>query len=478
MDASLNIVDLIESNPITRLSSTYQNNLLTKIKTNFNDTEQQMFVASFYCYLNHNQSTDFVIDLDNIWKWLAFSSKQNAKVLLEKNFVLNKDYTKSLMLQNKQSIHIKGGHNKEIIMLNINTFKKFCLKAGTKKADDIHDYYIKLESVIQEVIQEESSELRLQLDKKNIEIQNQVIVSTKEKEKLREKTLLEQFPNNTQCVYYGIIDNLSDANEPLIKFGNSNSLNERVTKHRKTYSNFRLVNAFKVENKLQIENAMKNNTIIKERSRTITINQANYIELLNTSGITLQELDKIIKDIIIKTECKSDDYIRVLEENRVLTQKLTRIIETASENEIQNMDKIMVLTSENTRLKIDNLKLIKKYNTIKTKTKCKDSLLDTLQNTVVSPVVLSKDIENYGIIRNNDYQGKRLSKNKDGKYHIEGKVYDKLFGTRQEVWDGGAYKTTGELYKDELMIGNNGKLVSKTKSIQEMKNNRFVPVKI
>ena len=35
----------------------------------------------------------------------------------------------------------RGGHNKEIFMLNVETFKKFCLKAGTKKADEIHDYY-------------------------------------------------------------------------------------------------------------------------------------------------------------------------------------------------------------------------------------------------------------------------------------------------------------------------------------------------
>ena len=37
----------------------------------------------------------------------------------------------------------KGGQNKEQILMNINTFKKLCLKAGTKKADEIHDYYIK-----------------------------------------------------------------------------------------------------------------------------------------------------------------------------------------------------------------------------------------------------------------------------------------------------------------------------------------------
>jgi hypothetical protein len=80
----------------------------------------------------------FVIDLADVWKWLKFSTKQKAKMLLENHFVKDTDYITLLTQQVKQTIHIKGGHNKEIIMLNIATFKKFCLKAGTKKADEIH----------------------------------------------------------------------------------------------------------------------------------------------------------------------------------------------------------------------------------------------------------------------------------------------------------------------------------------------------
>ena len=49
----------------------------------------------------------------------------------------------------------EGGFNKETIMLNINTFKKFCLKADTQKADQVHDYYIKLEELLQETVNEE-----------------------------------------------------------------------------------------------------------------------------------------------------------------------------------------------------------------------------------------------------------------------------------------------------------------------------------
>ena len=67
--------------------------------------------------MNYNQRTHFIIELDDIWKWLGFSSKQHSKVLLEKNFIIDIDYTKSLMPPHKQSVHIKGGHNKEYIMI-------------------------------------------------------------------------------------------------------------------------------------------------------------------------------------------------------------------------------------------------------------------------------------------------------------------------------------------------------------------------
>jgi phage anti-repressor protein len=100
-------------------------------------------VASFYCYLNHQD--DFVIDLDDIWKWLDFQSKFNSKRLLEKNFTIDKDYKRLIIPNAKQTTQTRGGHNKEIFMLKINTFKRFCLKAGTKKADEIHEYFIKLD---------------------------------------------------------------------------------------------------------------------------------------------------------------------------------------------------------------------------------------------------------------------------------------------------------------------------------------------
>ena len=88
----LNIVELIEKNPITKLSSTYNNKLLNKIKENFSGFEQQLFVSSFYCFLNYDKNIDFLVDLYNVWKWLGFNQKIDCKRLLEKHFETEIDY--------------------------------------------------------------------------------------------------------------------------------------------------------------------------------------------------------------------------------------------------------------------------------------------------------------------------------------------------------------------------------------------------
>jgi len=355
---TINIVELIENNPITKLSKDYNVKLLTKIKENFTDFEQQLFLSSFYCYLNYDPKKDFVIDLDNVWKWLGFSQKVNAKTLLEKQFTIDKDYTKSLLLQQKQTTHTKGGHNKEIIMLNVDTFKKFCLKAGTKKADEIHDYFMKLEEIIHIVIQEECNELKLQLENKSKQLENkskQLNNVEKEKEELKENTLLEQFPINTQCIYIGLIDNktLGKPNskmykETVIKFGQSNNLNERVKTHKKTYENFRLYNAFKVKNKIEIENCIKKHATLKNRLRIVTIDDIAHRELiaLDDDEFTLDKVEQLIKDIIKENEYNIENYNLLLKKNDELQNEIYKL-----KDEIKEQNKLL----ENNNKKIQKL---------------------------------------------------------------------------------------------------------------------------
>ena len=456
--------ELRSPDQITRLSTTYQNKLLTKIKTKFTENEQQIFVASFYGFLNYDSKMDYVIDLDDVWKWLKFSTKQKAKLLLENFCVIDIDYKILPNHEVKQTLQPRGGHNKEIIMLNIVTFKKFCLKAGTTRADEIHDYYIKLEETLQEVVHDESTELKLQLEKTNMELEKtnmELGKSEKTREKIREKTLLEQFGSNVQCVYYGVIDDLSDANETLIKFGNSNNLKNRVMNHKETYTNFLLLNAFKVENKMQIENAIKDHPLFVERRRTIALKTKKYIELLNANDLSFPVLDKTIKEIIMSVECNIVNYMKLLEENKRLKKQLE------THDEMNNVNELILLRAENKHLKMDNLKL-KKGN---------KQGLNILDVTVTSATVSETEVENYGIVMQS-LKTHNHTKSKDGLYHIVGNTFEILRGTRAEVWNGKAYQTTGGVPKSGLIINVTGKIVSKVKSVEGHKNNKFETLQV
>lgn len=309
-----NIVELIEKNPITKLSQDYNVKLLTKIKSSFTEFEQQLFLSSFYCYFNYHPTNDYVIDLDDVWKWLGFSQKVNAKTLLEKNFAIDKDYKTTLSHERKQG---RGGHNKEIILMNIKTFKSLCIKVETKKAAEIHEYYLKMEEILKEVIDEECNELKKQLEVKDQQMQTLQIQNEKEKESLKERTLIEQFPLNTQCIYIGKIDNKSKMQgETVIKFGQSNNLAERVKCHKKTYKNFRLHAAFKVKNKIEIENLIKKHPLLKKRLRTLITEEdsSTHREILALDGneFTIANIEEHIKEIIKQNEYNLENYILLL----------------------------------------------------------------------------------------------------------------------------------------------------------------------
>ena len=161
--------------------------LLQLLKSKFNETDQQLFVQNFCMYLNYDKTRDYVIDLDKVWQWMGFSRKDPAKRLLDTHFTEGADYKILLHSAMRQSVENpqldhkiltqpveqsletadgqgtsetdqncetvvnsrqRGGHNKEQIMLNIKTFKKMCMKANTKRANDIHDYYITMEETL------------------------------------------------------------------------------------------------------------------------------------------------------------------------------------------------------------------------------------------------------------------------------------------------------------------------------------------
>jgi len=390
---NLNIVELIENNPITRLTNDNQNKFLTKIRSNFTSNDQQMFLASFYCYLNYNSKEDFVIDLDNVWKWLGFSHKHKAKLLLEKNFKPEIDYKNLLNRKVEQDSDEKkhGGHNKETFMLTVNAFKRFCLKAGTTKADQIHEYYIKLEETLHEVINEESNELKLQLEQVKTEFAQKELTNKmtfdktlqREKELEKHNMLIREF-GYAGSLFYIIRVKSYENGEYVVKVGESRrGSKERFKEHKQNYEEAIILDCFLVKRSRDFENFIKKHDDVRLNIVKDLPGHENETELFligkNLSYAVL--LDVINKNINYFNEI---DYDMVLEQLDIIKSLITNnsviaegshkpLFETVIVNQILEgqrilLEKLNKLENKNTDLEKSNKEILEKLNASQTKT--------------------------------------------------------------------------------------------------------------
>ena len=173
--------------------------LINLIKENFNENDMQLFNLNYKFYIaNKNNPNDFIVDLAEVWEWIGFSNKGNAKKLLEsKNlennffFEINKDYIikKVFILKDKNL----GGRPANKILLTIGCFKKYCLRAGTSKSSVIYDYYIKMEEIITKYVENKHKEI-IENNKKMLELKDNEtnqILQLKDNEIEKNKKLLE-----------------------------------------------------------------------------------------------------------------------------------------------------------------------------------------------------------------------------------------------------------------------------------------------
>jgi hypothetical protein len=436
---SIDIVNLIESNPITKLNGNYQSKLITKVQNNFNNYEQQMFIASFYCYLKHDYKSDFVINLDNVWQWLDFSSKHKSKELLNKHFIINKDFRTLLTPSGEQTNSTlgsqvgetkkdtRGGHNKEIIMLNIETFKKFCLKAGTKKADEIHDYFIKLEQILQEILQEESNELKQQLlqveDQKTKEYELKL-----EQQKIleREKILLKEYATIGSIVYIIKVKTFENK-QYIIKLGESRrGVIDRYKEHKSKYEECLLLDCFAVNKSKDFESFLHNHETIRGNRVTDLKGHETELELfLIGKNLSYKTLLDIINNNVkyfntndtSKIELENEQLRLMLEmkntnNDNLLIQELLQMVKQMS-GKIDNLEK-------------SNREILSKLNTKETKvaTGFNEPLVTLgprLQKINPETLKLVKVYESVSEAMKEDYNIKRPSINKAV---IENTVYN------------------------------------------------------
>ena len=318
-----------------------QNKLIDKLKEHFTEEEQKLYVTNLFLYLNYHPVDDFVVNLENVWKFIGFANKANGKRLLKQHFTENKDYKIVFIRtdENPQNTNL-GGRPQETIMLNINTFKKLCLKSNTNNSDKIHDYYIKLEMIYNELMKEQLEEKQKELEEKNL----QLIENFNNKSRLdKHKFLLDKF-SFKKCIYLSEIDNNK------IKIGSTNDINIRKTNLKDVFGVCLFLDVFECKYYREVEKNIL--ILLKEHLYKEPVNghlskevvqlsdNFNYNQLVRTIK---EEIDKYDKYMFWKDGYKGvpEDIVKVIKENnRMLYVILGHLEKNKVNNTSQMVDSV------------------------------------------------------------------------------------------------------------------------------------------
>jgi hypothetical protein len=192
-------------------------NLIRLIKEEFNDNDNQLFQMSFQLFnISHNKPNDYIIDLDEVYKWIGFSRKDHAKTLLITQFKEGIHYKMNKEVSPRTRGNL-GGRPVEKILLTIEGFKKYCLKASTEKSDQIYDYYIKMEKIIFKYIQDQYTTQQNIIIQNNKALEdNKQLLELKDKELENNKKILEDTLNQLQ-IKDNLINNFNNQTYEEIK---------------------------------------------------------------------------------------------------------------------------------------------------------------------------------------------------------------------------------------------------------------------
>ena len=378
----INIVNLIESHPISKLTDTYNVKLLDKIKVNFLEIEQQLFIGSFYCYLNYDIKNDFVVDLDDVWKWMGFSQKINAIRLLEKNFMINIDYKKTALSERKAVLEEEkknGGQNIIKFILTIKCFKSLCLKAQTKKASEIHEYYLKMEEILHEVIEEEGTELKQKmeeqkriLDEKTSELEKTTHSLKLNSEQENHKTLLRKYGTTNSPMIYIVRIKKYENGEYIIKIGESrkgikNRLNEFMKKYNQDVI---ILDCFLVRDSNGLEKYLHHHPEIHPNKVTTLEGHEQENELFLIGGnLSYNRLITIIESNQSQFDYNIAEYERLKLENEQLRSQSTISSSVLDQNLLQEILKTnQLLLQKVQQLETTNKDIVSRLNAMQTKT--------------------------------------------------------------------------------------------------------------
>lgn len=127
----------------TTKESTLKEKMLVYLRTEKRDEMLVQFAEKFI-FPNFDNRNEFVIDSENLRKWLAVTSRKDFYNTIKRSYEFNKDYIKAPLVKRVGS----GGHNEVRFLLTPNCTKKICQSTKCKKGVKIREYFLEIEDIL------------------------------------------------------------------------------------------------------------------------------------------------------------------------------------------------------------------------------------------------------------------------------------------------------------------------------------------
>ena len=231
------------------------------------------FIDDFFNLTNYQdiESNEKIVDLDKVIKWLNIN-KGMAKKTLIKSYKKNIDYTITKVYKPKG----KGGQNAEKILLTILCFKKICQLTKSKKGNEVREYFIQVESLLNKY-------------------KNYIIDGMQDKIKKLEKSQKPKINPEKGVIY--IFQTPNSSENSLYKIGRTKDLKQRLKSHQSPMAHdIEVLFYYESDNIKEIESCIK--TLMKKYQ------YRKYKEVYKINIDIIKSLIEQCDSIIIDTDQK------------------------------------------------------------------------------------------------------------------------------------------------------------------------------
>ena len=287
--------------------------LLKLMYSEFTEDQQRKFVDDHLIYLKYNPKTDFVVEFDEKFaKRMGYSTKGNAKRVLEKHFVVDIDY-KSVIIMSDNNLH--GGPPTEQIFLNIKCYKKFGQVAQTEEGAMVREYYCIMEETMHEYTEtlraENEIKLRLQYEESQrlLEESQQQQQDTQKQLELLKNKIYEEAPKDGLIYAYSV-----DLEK---KIGKSVNDKERKKTYNTSHNEVELITRYMTSEMKLLEKVVFH-CLKKYRngiSELFTTNNDHINNVILIAGVTIDTLASSLDNITF------DEIITKINENLIIAKK-------------------------------------------------------------------------------------------------------------------------------------------------------------